>query len=319
MLLRFGYRVVAGLFGMLRAHRADELSKEVEIVVLRQQLAVLRRQVERPRFTWLDRAFVALFSKFVPRERWQGFLVTPQTVLDWHRRLVKGHWARKSRKPGRPPLPEETVELVRRLAKENPSWGYLRIVGEMKKLGVEVSKGSVGKRRDKPAWRRGWESPTLKAQRATTARSRASTTREGVAKRRYWYVQAGRMSREITFSGVPTLSTQAEGNTARSAIASYWQAPRGRRPLACTEPPCTRTGRPHTRPSGRSPAGPPRERRGGSLGRTGWGVGQARSTCEGAEQTQGTGSGGAGGKGPERGERDQRSTSRTQCRARRAK
>jgi hypothetical protein len=64
MLLRFAYRVVAGLFGMLLAHRADELSKEAEIVVLRQQLAVLRRQVERPRFTWLDRALVALFSKF---------------------------------------------------------------------------------------------------------------------------------------------------------------------------------------------------------------------------------------------------------------
>jgi hypothetical protein len=164
MLLRFAYRVVNGLFGMLRAHRAGELSKEAEIVVLRQQLAVLRRQVERPRFTWLDRALVALFSKFVPRERWQGFLVTPKTVLDWHRRLVKGHWARKSKKPGRPPLPEETVELVRRLAKENPSWGYLRIVGEMKKLGVEVSNGSVASvlrrhrlppapRREGPSWR----------------------------------------------------------------------------------------------------------------------------------------------------------------------
>jgi hypothetical protein len=134
MLLRFAYRVVAGLFGMLRVHRADKLSKEAEIVVLRQQLAVLRRQVERPRFTWPDRALVALFSKFVPLERWQGFLVAPKTVLDWHRRLVKENWARKSTKPGRPPLPEETVELVRGLAKENPSWGYLRIVGEMKKL-----------------------------------------------------------------------------------------------------------------------------------------------------------------------------------------
>jgi transposase InsO family protein len=86
---------------------------------------------------------VALFSQLVSPERWQGFLVTPKTVLDWHRRLVKGDWARKSRRPGRPPLPEETVELVRNMAKENPSWGYLRIVGELKKLGVEVSKGGV--------------------------------------------------------------------------------------------------------------------------------------------------------------------------------
>jgi transposase InsO family protein len=162
-MLRFVYRVAAGLFGMLRAHCGDKLAKEAEIVVLRQQLAVLRRQVERPRFTWPDRALVALFSKFVPLERWQGFLVTPKTVLDWHRRLVKGNWARKSRKLGRPPLPEETVELVRKMAKENPSWGYLRIVGELKKLGVEVSKGGVASvlrrhhlppapRREGPTW-----------------------------------------------------------------------------------------------------------------------------------------------------------------------
>jgi transposase InsO family protein len=162
-MLRFVYRVAAGLFGMLRAHCADRLAKEAEIVVLSQQLAVLRRQVERPRFTWPDRALVSLFSRLVPRERWQGFLVAPQTVLDWHRRLVKGTWARKSRRPGRPPLPEETVELVRSMAKDNPSWGYLRIVGELKKLGVEVSKGGVASvlrrhhvppapRREGPTW-----------------------------------------------------------------------------------------------------------------------------------------------------------------------
>jgi hypothetical protein len=162
-MFRFLYRVAAGLFGMLGAHCGDKPAKEAEIVVLRQQLAVLRRQVGRPRFTWPDRALVALFSRLVPRERWQGFLVTPQTVLDWHRRLVKGDWARKSRRPGRPPSPEETVELVRTMAKDNPSWGYLRIVGELKKLGIAVSKGNVASvlrrhhvppapRREGPTW-----------------------------------------------------------------------------------------------------------------------------------------------------------------------
>ena len=130
MALSFLYRVVVGLFGLLRARWADELAKEAEILALRHQLVVLQRQVKRPRFTWPDRAFVALLSGLIKRERWHGFLVAPGTVLDWHRQLVKKQWARRSRKPGRPPLPGETVELICRPAKENPGWGYLRIVGE---------------------------------------------------------------------------------------------------------------------------------------------------------------------------------------------
>jgi transposase len=86
---------------------------------------------------------VALLSSLVPRDRWGSFLVTPQTVLDWHRRLVRRRWTYSHRRPGRPALPGETVELVCRLARENPHWGYLRIVGELRKLGVLVSKGAV--------------------------------------------------------------------------------------------------------------------------------------------------------------------------------
>ena len=126
-----------------RIHRMDAVAKDAEILVLRQQLAVLRRQVARPRFTWSDRALVAALARLVPRERWAAFLVTPETILRWHRALVRRHWTYPHRRPGRPPLPEETVELIVRLARENPRWGYLRIVGELKKLGVTVSKGSV--------------------------------------------------------------------------------------------------------------------------------------------------------------------------------
>jgi transposase len=138
-------------------------AKDVEIVVLRHQLSVLRRQVKKPRLTWSDRALIALLARLVPRDRWSSFFVTPATILDWHRRLVRRRWTYPSCKPGRPPLPAETVELVLRLARENPRWGYLRIVGELRKLGVTVSATSVcnvlsrhglgpAPRRDRPSW-----------------------------------------------------------------------------------------------------------------------------------------------------------------------
>src|SRR5512135_22566 len=92
--------------------------------------------------------------------------------------------------------------------------------------------------------------------------SRAPVPVRVQAKRRERYVQARLLSRVITESGVPTLSTEAEGNTASGAIASRWRAPRGQRPCACAEPPCARTGRSRARPSGRSPGGPLREGRG---------------------------------------------------------
>jgi transposase InsO family protein len=121
----------------------DAAAKDAEILVLRHQIAVLRRQVARPRFTWSDRAFVGLLASLVPRERWGSFLVTPQTILGWHRSLVRKRWTYMHRQPGRPSLPKETAELICRLARENPRWGNLRIVGELKKLGVTVSKTTV--------------------------------------------------------------------------------------------------------------------------------------------------------------------------------
>jgi len=118
--------------------------KELEIVVLRHELAVLRRQVRRPAFRSADRLFLAAASRLLPRIMWSSFLVTPATLLRWHRRLVASRWT-YARRPGRPPIGREVRALIARLARENPRWGYLRIVGELKGLGVVVSATTVKK------------------------------------------------------------------------------------------------------------------------------------------------------------------------------
>lgn len=143
MALSFLYNLVRRAIDVLSLHRMDAVAKDAEILVLRHQLAVLRRQAARPRFSWSDRALIAALARFVARERWVAFLVTPETILRWHRTLVRRRWTYPHRTPGRPPVPPETVALIVRLSKENPRWGYLRIAGELKKLGVAVSKGSV--------------------------------------------------------------------------------------------------------------------------------------------------------------------------------
>ena len=125
MALSFLYRLVRRVTELLRIHRMDAAAKDAEILVLRHQLAVLRRQVARPRFSWSDRALIATLTWLVPRERWAAFLVTPETILRWHRALVRRRWTYPRSGAGRPPLADQTVELIVRLAKENSRWGYL--------------------------------------------------------------------------------------------------------------------------------------------------------------------------------------------------
>jgi len=141
--LSFLYRLVSRVAEAIRIRQMDAVAKDAEILGLRHQLAVLKRQAARPRFTWSDRALVSVLARLVPRERWASFLVTPETIFRWHRALVRRRWTYPHRRHGRPALARETVELIVRLARENPRWGYLRIVGELKKLGVIVSKTSV--------------------------------------------------------------------------------------------------------------------------------------------------------------------------------
>jgi putative transposase len=118
--------------------------KELEIVVLRHELAVLRRQISCPRLDESDRIFLAAASRLLGRAS-RSFFVRPDTLLGWHRQLVRRRWTYAGRRPGRPAVSGEIRELVLRLARENPRWGYERIVGELAGAGVRVSATTVAK------------------------------------------------------------------------------------------------------------------------------------------------------------------------------
>jgi hypothetical protein len=106
--------------------QADDGAKDLEILVLRHQLRVLRRKTGRPKFTAGDRVLLAAASRVLPRQRWASFLVTPQTLLRWHRTLVRRKWTYgKERTPGRPPIDPQTVDLILRMARENARWGCM--------------------------------------------------------------------------------------------------------------------------------------------------------------------------------------------------
>jgi putative transposase len=135
-------RVLAVVVLRFRSQRYQEL----EIVVLRHELAVLRRQVRRPELRDADRAFLAAASRILPRARGSSFFVTPATLLGWHRRIVARHWTYPHRRPGRPPLDPEVSQLIVRFARENPRWGYRRIHGERKGLGIPVSASTIARR-----------------------------------------------------------------------------------------------------------------------------------------------------------------------------
>jgi putative transposase len=100
-----------------------DAAKDLEILVLRHQLAVPRRQIPRPRLEPADRALLAAVSRVLPRASWSSFFVTPETLMRWHRRLVASAWTYPHRRPGRPPLDQQLQQLIVRLARENPRWG----------------------------------------------------------------------------------------------------------------------------------------------------------------------------------------------------
>ena len=142
MLSKVAYLTLCRSIRLLALLARGDGAKNLDILVLRHQLAVLRRQVARPRLEPADRALLAAVSRVLPRADWSCFLVKPETLLRWHRRLVAGVWTYPHR-IGRPPLDQEVQQLIVRLARENPRWGYQRIQGELRRLGTQVSASAI--------------------------------------------------------------------------------------------------------------------------------------------------------------------------------
>ena len=162
VVLSFGYVIVRLVLQLFTLAVRGERANEVEILVLRHQVAVLRRQVARPDLQPADRAVLAALSRLLPRPKWSTFFVTPATLLRWHRSLVARHWT-YHRRPGRPSVAAEIRALVLRLASENATWGYRRVHGDLVGVGYKVSASTVWKilhtagvdpapRRNGPTW-----------------------------------------------------------------------------------------------------------------------------------------------------------------------
>jgi|NGEPerStandDraft_6_1074524.scaffolds.fasta_scaffold83385_2 putative transposase len=142
MALSFVYLAFVRILQLLRLSRRNSGDLAIEVIVLRHEVAVLRRQVDRPALRPKDRALLAGLSRLIPREKLTRFFVQPDTLLRWHRELVRRKWT-YPKPSGRPRIPAGTVQMVVRLARENPTWGYRRIHGELSVLGIGLAPSSV--------------------------------------------------------------------------------------------------------------------------------------------------------------------------------
>jgi putative transposase len=140
--IRLLYLIFWQVLGLVLLMGRTSATKNVELLVLPHEVAVLRRTNPRPRMDWTDRVVFAALVRRLPRALRVHRLVTPDTILRWHRRLVRRRWAYPNR-PGRPPIDDLVAALVQRMARENPRWGYMRIQGELLKLGHRVGASTI--------------------------------------------------------------------------------------------------------------------------------------------------------------------------------
>ena len=143
MLLSAWYLVLQRVLQLVVLRLRSREFKELEIVVLRHEMAILRRRTCRPSLMTADRVFLAATSRLLPRPQWNAFLVKPATLLDWHRRLVARRWTYR-RRPGRKPVSREVRELILRIARENPRWGYRRVGDHRPERTPQGTAGSSG-------------------------------------------------------------------------------------------------------------------------------------------------------------------------------
>ena len=145
MLFSALYSALRLVIELIKLQTRDTKALQAEVLALRQQVRVLERQVKRVRWQPSDRLILSVLRERLPRSAWAGLLVRPETVLGWHRKLVRRRWAAYlgRRRVGRPPLAEECRQLIRQMAEENPTWGYFRIRGELMKLGYTVSATAI--------------------------------------------------------------------------------------------------------------------------------------------------------------------------------
>jgi putative transposase len=142
MTLRLLYLIFVRICGWLALFARSAAVKDAELLVLRHEVAVLRRQNPKPRPDWADRAVISALARLLPASVRASHIVTPATLLRWHRRLVRRKWTYPSRR-GRPPVDAPLAALIERMARENPRWGYQRIQGELLGLGYRVSAATV--------------------------------------------------------------------------------------------------------------------------------------------------------------------------------
>jgi putative transposase len=210
MVFSFLYLALRALLGALVRSRRGLDVKDLELLVLRHELEILRRRVARPRLRPADRALLAAATFHLPRPLRDARLVSPRTLFRWHRALVRRKWRQPAGRRGRPPLAAEVRELVLRLARENPRWGHRRICGELAKLGFRVSPTSIRRllaqaklepapRRSGPSW-----GEFLRTQAASIVACDFFTVETAFLRRYYALFFIAHASRRVWLAGCTT-------------------------------------------------------------------------------------------------------------------